>query len=106
MRYNLLWAPITLLALLAIYLPGLGNIPVFDDGMLTDGELFANYGALWPLKPRLFSYGSFEWLQSAVGEGWWKQRLGNLAIHCAVVLALWGQLPFDASWLATAMMGQ
>lgn len=41
------------------------------------------------------------------GNGAW----GALALLVAlalfvVVLALWGKLPFDASWLATAMMGQ
>lgn len=81
---------LVILAVLVIYVPGLGNLPVFDDRLLTSGELFAGYGTLLELKPRLLSYGSFVWLQDAFGDGWWKQRLANLAIHLCVVLALWG----------------
>jgi tetratricopeptide (TPR) repeat protein len=38
----------------------------------------------------MLSYGSFLWVQALVGEGLWKQRLFNLALHIGVVLALWG----------------
>jgi len=79
-----------LLAVLAIYLPGLGNVPVFDDRLLTSGQLFADYGSLAELKPRLLSYGSFVWLRGLFGEAWPIQRLANLAVHLGVVLALWG----------------
>ena len=75
--------------ILAIYLPGLGNLPVFDDRLLTSGEIFARYGSLLEPLPRMFSYGSFVWVQALAGEGWWIQRLFNVAIHVAVVLALW-----------------
>jgi tetratricopeptide (TPR) repeat protein len=74
--------------LLAIYLPGLGNALLFDDAQLADGGLFKTYAAL-ELRVRLLSYGSFVWLQALAGEGWWKQRIANLAIHAAVVVALW-----------------
>ena len=89
-RSELLWLPVVLAALLAIYLPGLGNIPVFDDAFLTDGELFAEYRSLFEFRVRVISYGSFVWMQALFGEGWWKQRLLNFAIHVGVVLALWG----------------
>jgi protein O-mannosyl-transferase len=38
----------------------------------------------------MLSYGSFVWMRQVFGEAWWIQRIGNLAIHVAVVLALWG----------------
>jgi len=75
-------------ALLLIYLPGLGNTLLFDDAYLADG-LFREYGSLATLHSRFLSYGSFVWLHALLGEGWWKQRLVNLAIHACVVLALW-----------------
>jgi Flp pilus assembly protein TadD len=89
-RMALAWLPIVLLAVLVIYIPGLGNTPVFDDSLLTSGQLFADYGTLSQLKPRWLSYGSFVWLQEVLGEGWGKQRIANLAVHLAVILALWG----------------
>jgi tetratricopeptide (TPR) repeat protein len=88
-RSELIWLPLALLALLAIYLPGLGNAPLFDDALLTDGTLFAQYRSLLEFRPRMLSYGSFAWLQALLGEGWWKQRLVNLLVHAGVVVALW-----------------
>lgn len=85
-----IWLPLVLVALLVIYLPGLGNALVFDDGYLADGELFADYASVLPLRERMLSYGSFVWLQAIFGEGWWKQRLLNLVLHCGVVVSLWG----------------
>ncbi len=87
-RYDLIWLLVVLAALLAIYLPGLGNGLVFDDAYLTDG-LFSDYRYLSAWRVRMLSYGSFVGLQSIFGEGWWKQRLANLAIHACVVVALW-----------------
>lgn len=88
-RSELIWLPIVLAALLAIYLPGLGNGLVFDDTLLTDDRLLVEYGSLLEFRSRMISYGSFAWVQALFGEGWWKQRLVNLAIHIGVVLALW-----------------
>ncbi|HXS54252.1 MAG TPA: tetratricopeptide repeat protein [Usitatibacter sp.] len=85
---ELAWLPIVVAGLLVIYLPGLDNGLVYDDSYLTSG-LFSDYGRLLPLHVRELSYGSFVWLQALFGEGWWKQRLFNLAIHVAVVGALW-----------------
>lgn len=82
------WVPIVLGALLLVYLPSLGNGLVFDDSYLTEG-LFTDYGSMHALRPRIFSYGTFVWLHALFGDGWWKQRLVNLAIHACVVLALW-----------------
>lgn len=84
------WLSVILLASLAIYLTGLDNTLVFDDRLLTDGRLSDEYGSLLELKPRMLSYGSFVWLQELFGQGWWKQRLINLAVHLAVVVSLWG----------------
>lgn len=92
MRCNwreLIWIPITFLALLVVYLPSLHNTPVFDDRLLTSGDLFSQYGSLLELRPRMLSYGSFVWVQDIFGQGWWKQRLVNLLIHMCVVVALW-----------------
>src|SRR5258706_8774456 len=88
-RYDLIWLPVVVAALLAIYLPGLGNSLVFDDAYLSDG-LFSDYRYLSELRVRMLSYGSFVQLQALFGEGWWKQRLVNLAIHMCVVVVLWG----------------
>jgi len=82
--------PLVAAALLIIYLPGLGNGLVFDDGYLADGELFADYRSALEMRARWLSYGSFVWVQSVFGEGWWKQRVFNLLLHGAVVIGLWG----------------
>src|SRR5438552_3367453 len=89
-RGELAWLPVVLAAILVIYLPGLGNAPVADDGYLTDGSLFSEYRSPFALHPRMLSYGTFVWAQALWGEGWWKQRLVNIAIHIGVVVALWG----------------
>ena len=88
-RSELVWIPIVALALAVIYLPGLGNELVFDDGYLANGELFAEYANAAQIKVRWLAYGSFVWLQALLGEGWWKQRLFNLLLHFGVVIALW-----------------
>lgn len=87
-RADRLWLAAIVAGMLAIYIPGLGNPLVFDDVQLTDGGLLASYASL-ELRVRALSYGSFAWLQSLFAEGWWKQRVANLAIHVAVVVALW-----------------
>ena len=74
----------------AVYGSGLNNQLLFDDARLGDGTIFEQYGSLAP-QIRSLSYGSFVWLQSLFGEGWWKQRLFNLFCHmgtCAVVYTL------------------
>jgi tetratricopeptide (TPR) repeat protein len=89
-RREVLWAPLVLAALLVIYLPGVGNPLVFDDQLLADGTIFRDFGSLFVERARSLSYGTFVWIQAIAGEGWWKQRLFNLALHVAVVAALWG----------------
>lgn len=86
-RLDLGCALAILAALLVIYLPGLGNPLVFDDAYLTDR---LPEHREFRLRVRLLSYGSFLWLQDVLGEGWWKQRLVNLFLHFATVLALAG----------------
>jgi protein O-mannosyl-transferase len=83
-----LWVPIVGAALLAIYLPGLGNSLVYDDSYLSEG-LFDEYASMLQLQVRMLSYGTFVWIQAVFGEGWWKQRLFNLILHFAVVISLW-----------------
>ena len=86
---ELVWLPVVLAALLVVYLPGLNNELVFDDEFLASGELFREYASAASLKVRMLSYGSFVWVRELLGDGWWKQRLLNVAIHILVVLALW-----------------
>ncbi|MFN4028660.1 MAG: tetratricopeptide repeat protein [Acidovorax temperans] len=80
------------LAVLGIYLPGLRNELLFDDLRLSDGTIFGEYGSLLQFKQRLLSYGSFVWLQSLFGEGWWKQRIFNVALHLGTVAAIYALL--------------
>ena len=47
------WLLLVLSGLLAIYLPSLQNTPVFDDRLLTSGDLFSAYGSLAALKPKV-----------------------------------------------------
>lgn len=84
-----LWLALTLAGLAVIYAPGLGNLPVFDDALFTDGTIAERYATL-QASPRMLSYGSFVWLEAVVGAGLWKQRLFNMALHIGVVIALWG----------------
>ncbi|HET7731219.1 MAG TPA: tetratricopeptide repeat protein [Usitatibacter sp.] len=86
---ELVWLPLVLAAVLLIYVPGLDNAPVFDDAYLADGTLFAEYRSWTDLRARMLSYGSFVWLKELFGDGWWKQRALNVALHVGVVLALW-----------------
>lgn len=86
---ELVWLPLVLAALLLIYLPSLGNAPVFDDEYLSGGDLFREYGSGLELRTRMLSYGSFVWLQAVFGAGWWKHRLVNLLLHVSVIVALW-----------------
>ena len=83
-----LWVVIVAAVSLAIYLPGLGNQLVFDDSFLTENDLLVPYHSLG-LRQRMLSYGTFVWVQWLLGDGWWMQRLVNLAIHLAVVAAMW-----------------
>ena len=62
---------------------------MFDDGRLSDGTIFGQYGSLLHLKVRLLSYGSFVWINSILGDGWWKQRVFNVMLHIGTALALY-----------------
>lgn len=92
LKTRLLFAFLLTAAVLCVYLPGLNNGLVFDDLRLQDGTVFGSYGNLTALKQRLLSYGSFVWVQGLFGEGWWKQRLVNVALHLGVVAALYALL--------------
>lgn len=87
-RPERLWLPLVLAGVLALYLPGLANLPVYDDAYLVDGALFSLYEGAG-LRERWLSYSSFVWVRDLLGEGWWKQRAVNVAVHCAAVVALW-----------------
>jgi len=88
-RLELVWLPLVLLALAAIYLPGLDNALVFDDAFLSE-EVFRDYRSPFELRARMLSYGSFVWLHALWGDGWWKQRFFNVLLHVGTVIALWG----------------
>ncbi|MFG0638827.1 tetratricopeptide repeat protein [Delftia sp. WSY_22] len=83
------FSALLLLAILGVYLPGLNNGLLFDDMRLTDGTIFGNYGSLLDFKQRTLSYGSFVWIEQIFGDGWWKQRVFNIALHLATVAALY-----------------
>ena len=88
-RTELIGLAALLVLVLAVYLPGLGNQPLYDDNYLTAGTLFSDYSRLFPIRPRLLSYGSFVWINDLFGDGWWKQRLVNVLSHFGTVVALW-----------------
>jgi protein O-mannosyl-transferase len=85
---NLCFAAL-LMMLVVLYLPSLGNVLVFDDNILTSGQVFAEYGNPFALKARSLSYSSFSWLQAVAPNAWWLQRLVNIGVHMAVVALLW-----------------
>ncbi|RLJ38666.1 tetratricopeptide repeat protein [Acidovorax sp. 106] len=87
-----LFAIALVLAVLGIYLPGIRNDLLFDDLRLSDGTIFGEYGSLLQFKQRMLSYGSFVWLQSLFGEGWWKQRFLNIALHLGTVACIYALL--------------
>lgn len=91
-KITYLFAIALVLAVLGIYLPGIQNELLFDDLRLSDGTIFGEYGSLLQFKQRMLSYGSFVWLQSLAGDGWWKQRLVNMILHLGVVAALFAFL--------------
>ncbi len=86
---TLLFALALSVGIAALYAFGINNQLVFDDARLTDGSILDQYGSLLQLKPRLLSYGSFVWLQSILGDGWWKQRIFNIGLHIATALMLY-----------------
>ena len=88
LRRDLLCLAAIAVAVLAVYLPGLGNPLVFDDAYLVD-KLKDEHGTL-RLQVRMLSYGSFLWLMDLFGQGWWKQRLVNIVLHLGTVIALAG----------------
>ena len=80
---------ILLAVVFAAYLPSLSNALVFDDAIITSGQLYADYGAGFSLKPRVLSYSTIVWLQKTAGEAWWLQRLVNILLHLGVVAMLY-----------------
>lgn len=86
---TLLYAVALASAIALLYAFGIHNQLLFDDARLTDGTIFAQYGSLLQLKARLLSYGSFVWVQGILGDGWWKQRVFNIALHISTALMLY-----------------
>ena len=80
---------ILLLIVLGVYLPSLSAVLVFDDAFIGGGQLFAEYGNPFALKPRALSYGTIVWIQKLAGDAWWVQRLINVLLHLAVVAMLY-----------------
>lgn len=87
--FTLLYAIALSVGIATLYAFGIDNQLVFDDARLMDGTVFGQYGSLLQLKARLLSYGSFVWLHSILGDGWWKQRIFNIGLHIATALALY-----------------
>lgn len=67
---------------------GIKNGLVFDDSLLLEDGFRQTYGNFFHLTQRFLSYGSFFWVEAIVGEGWWKQRVVNFALHFATAAAL------------------
>ena len=88
-RRDLAWLGALVVLILAVYLPGLANEPLYDDEYLTSGTLLKDYASPFVLKARWLAYGSFVWLHALAGDSWWVQRLVNIAIHSATVVTLW-----------------
>ena len=86
---SLLYAFALAIGIAVLYNFGINNQLVFDDARLTDGSIFGQYGSLMQFKARVLSYGSFVWLQNVVGDGWWKQRAFNIALHIGTALTLY-----------------
>ncbi len=80
---------VLLLLVLGLYLPSLPDVLVFDDAIIGGGQLFAEYGNPFALKPRALSYGTIVWVQKLAGDAWWLQRLINVLLHLAVVAMLY-----------------
>lgn len=76
------------LFLLIPYATGIKNDLVFDDNLLLDDSFRHSYGQWLQVKQRFLSYGSFFWVEALFGEGWWKQRVFNLALHMATAFVL------------------
>ena len=79
---------VLLLVVLGVYLPSLSDVLVFDNAIIGGGQLFAEYGNPFALKPRALSYGTIVWIQKLAGDAWWLQRLINVLLHMAVVVML------------------
>lgn len=79
---------ILFLLLLVPYLVGIKNPLLFDDSLLLKDSFRQTYGDSFRLIQRFLSYGSFLWVEAIVGEGWWKQRLVNLALHFTTAIML------------------
>ncbi|MBC7710924.1 MAG: hypothetical protein H7203_12725 [Rhizobacter sp.] len=97
---NLCFAALLVMVVI-VYLPSLGNALVFDDNILSGGQVFAEYWNPLALKPRALSYSTFSWLQAAAPDAWWLQRLVNIGVHAAVVAMLWA---FYAKLLASLQL--
>ena len=80
---------VLLFVVFLVYLPTLPNALIFDDAIITNGQLLSEYGAGFALKARVLSYSSIVWLQKATGDAWWLQRLVNIALHLGVVAMLY-----------------
>ena len=89
LRPHIIFICLLIPALAGLYATGLGNGLVFDDDALKNGTVFGQYGALWPLKTRLLSYGSFVWVHNLFGGGIPLQRLVNILMHSATSVALY-----------------
>ena len=85
---SIVYAVLLCAAVVVVYSFGLHNELIFDDARLTEGTI-SGYGGLFPLKLRLLSYGSFNWVQALAGENILVQRSVNIALHLATCWAIY-----------------
>lgn len=83
-----LWLALLVIGVVAAYFPSLSADLIFDDQRLVDGTIFAEYGSVLDIKPRILSYGSFVWLAFLAGDAWPVQHAANIGLHLATALAL------------------
>lgn len=88
-KNHFIFLGILAIGIVLLYATSLKSQLLFDDGRLTDGTIFGNYGSLFLVKARTFSYGSFVWIRSVFGESWPVQRGFNIAIHIATAIGLY-----------------
>lgn len=88
-RSHFIFLILLVAGLICLYAPSLDHELVFDDERLTDGSIFGTYRQWFPLKIRALSYGTFIWIQDALGTNWPVQRAFNVLLHIATSIALY-----------------
>lgn len=85
---ELLFGGLLCLTVFALYSLGYTNKLIFDDVQL-EGNIAQNYVSFFQIKPRILSYGSFNWLDSMFGGGVRVQRAVNVVLHLCVCWSIY-----------------